>query len=353
VLKPGAYQVTEDALPDWDITDVTCSNNSVWPDVTVAAGELVDCYVENTQRGKIIVDKVTVPAELPDVFSFSTTGPGYAPFTLTDDEANDSGYLLPDLFSVTEDDPGADWLVALTCSSDANTANLDASPASSVITITQALRKAEIALDPGDTVRCTYTNTRLAEIEAYKYRDLGVDGGYDSGVDYLLDDGWQMTLYRRAGQGWQFVKTQTTDATGKTVFKSLNPATYAVCETQKPGWQNSDPGGIGTVPGLQGICQRIANIEYGDVEQAWFGNYQARLTIVKVTNPAEDPQPFNFSGTFGPFTLDTNSADPAYPDRKTWVVQPCVLLHGEGGERLRGAVEPAEHQLPVYACRIR
>jgi hypothetical protein len=314
VLKPGTYLVTEQALPDWDMTGVTCSNNSVWPNVSVAAGQTVTCTVTNTQRGKIIVDKVTVPAALPDVFSFTTTGPGYAPFTLTDQSPpNDSGPMVPITYTVTEADPGADWLVAYNCTT----------TGSSIIT-KPAPRKAQIVLAPGDTVRCTYTNTRLAQIVAYKYRDLGADGDYNPPVDYLLDDGWDMTLYRRAGQGWVFVRTQTTDATGKTMFSTLAPATYAVCETQKSGWQNSEPGGPGTVPGLQGICTQITNVQYGNVNEVWFGNYQTRLTIVKVTNPAGDPQTFDFSGTWN-FTLDTNPATTLIPDRKMWVVQPTTF----------------------------
>jgi hypothetical protein len=194
------------------------------------------------------------------------------------------------------------------------------------VTTTQSLRQAEIALDPGEMAWCQYTNTRLAEIEVYKYRDLGATGAYDPLVDELLE-GWDMSLYRKAGQGWQFVKTLTTDATGKAVFKQLNPGnqtTYAVCETQQPFWSNSDPGGPGTVPGLQGICKQLSNVKYGDVKEAWFGNYQARLTIVKVTNPAEDPQTFDFSGTWN-FTLDTNPATTLIPDRKMWVVQPTTF----------------------------
>src|SRR5438445_5142717 len=59
-------------------------------------------------QGHIVVDKVTSPAGDPTSFSFSTTGTGYAGFSLTDAAAPNDQTLAPGSYSVSEAVP-AGW----------------------------------------------------------------------------------------------------------------------------------------------------------------------------------------------------------------------------------------------------
>ena len=118
------------------------------------------CTYTNTKRGNIIVDKVTVPAADPQSFAFVTTGgtsPAYAGFSLTDAAAPNNQQLRPGSYSVTETVPAGWALTALVC--------VDPSGGT---TTTLATGVASIALAAGETVTCTYTNTKDATITVTK-----------------------------------------------------------------------------------------------------------------------------------------------------------------------------------------
>ena len=94
----------------WDLISATCDDGSAPGSIGLSAGETVTCTFTNTKRGKIIVDKVTVPSGDPQSFDF-TSSYGSGSFSLTDAATpNDSGALLPasengENYSVTEDTP--------------------------------------------------------------------------------------------------------------------------------------------------------------------------------------------------------------------------------------------------------
>src|SRR2546422_659546 len=68
-----------------------------------------------------VVDKVTSPSGDPTSFSFSTTGTGYASFSLTDAAAPNGQTLSPEAYSAREPVP-ADWvLTVLSCASSLGT----------------------------------------------------------------------------------------------------------------------------------------------------------------------------------------------------------------------------------------
>src|SRR5438132_345834 len=76
--------------------------------ITLAAGDTVTCTFTDTKRGQIVVDKVTSPSGDPTSFSFSTTGTGYASFSLTDAATPNGQTLSPGAYSVSEAVP-AGW----------------------------------------------------------------------------------------------------------------------------------------------------------------------------------------------------------------------------------------------------
>jgi hypothetical protein len=143
-LIPGDYTITEvDAGTEW-IETVPASP------VAVVAGGTASANVTNKYNpAKIIVDKVTDPSGSPQSFTFTPTGTGYTtPFNLTDAATpNDSGWLVPGIYSVAETVP-AGWVMT----------GLSVSGAGDY-TIDYVLCRATITLAAGETATVTFENT--------------------------------------------------------------------------------------------------------------------------------------------------------------------------------------------------
>src|SRR5437667_46518 len=128
--------------------------------ITQAAGDTETCTFTDTKRGQIVVDKVTSPSGDPTSFSFSTTGSGYASFTLTDAAAPNGQTLSPGAYSVSEAIPAGWVLTGLSCASSLGTSTFTttAPPVAGPGTAT-----ASITLAADDTVTCTFTNTGVSQ----------------------------------------------------------------------------------------------------------------------------------------------------------------------------------------------
>jgi uncharacterized repeat protein (TIGR01451 family)/LPXTG-motif cell wall-anchored protein len=164
-ITPGVeYSVSEDALTGWDLTSIVCSSNVDGSanagvkivgeiDLTPAAGEVVTCAFTNTQRAEIVIDKVTIPADDPQQFGFEANWDGNsdapADFGLTHAAAAvSSGFIVPGTpYTVTEAALGGWTLTGLDCSG----SNASENPAGRTAVVTPA---------PGETVTCTFTNTK-------------------------------------------------------------------------------------------------------------------------------------------------------------------------------------------------
>lgn len=161
----ASYIISEDALVDWRLTALSCTGDSDSGSninlgsrtisIDLDPGEDIVCTFTNTELGKIIINKVTSPTGLADSFSFS---PSYgANFNLTDGTSNDSGYLLPNSYTVTEN-IGAAWeLTSLSC------VDPDSGSSTNLATAT-----ASLDLDSGETISCTFTNDPLPNITITK-----------------------------------------------------------------------------------------------------------------------------------------------------------------------------------------
>lgn len=143
-LNSGTYSVLETALTGWDQSSATCDNGNPVGAIIVTPGTTVTCTFTNTQRGTIIVKKVTNPST--DTTTEFTFDPSYSEtnFVLKNGGTNDSGFLQPGTYSVAElAKPG--WgTTSATCS--------DGSPVSA------------IELSANETVTCTFTDTVLAQV---------------------------------------------------------------------------------------------------------------------------------------------------------------------------------------------
>jgi hypothetical protein len=121
--------------------------------VDLDPGENVTCTFFNEKRGHIVVDKITKPSGDPQIFSFDANGGSYADFSLTDIAAANDQELVPGAYSVAETVPAGWVLTGLTCVSALGTSSIDTSNSPT----------ASITLAAGDTVRCTFEDTKLGQ----------------------------------------------------------------------------------------------------------------------------------------------------------------------------------------------
>jgi plastocyanin/uncharacterized cupin superfamily protein len=256
-LQPGSYSVAEVNLPaGWSLTGAVCSDQSAPSAIVLDAGETVTCtFSDYQQRGRIIVDKVTLPGGSAQQFEFDASWAGH--FFLTDATIHDSGLLLAARYSVAEVNLPAGWsLTGATCSDGSSPAAID--------------------LDAGETVTCTFTDTQAGRIIVDKATDPA-----GSTQQFEFDPSW----------GGNFLLT---DASTPADSGDLVPGTYSVAEVPLAGWSltgavcsdQSDPAAIVLDPGETVTCT--------------FTNTQAgRIIVDKVTDPAGDPTQFEFEPSWG------------------------------------------------------
>jgi hypothetical protein len=122
----------------------------------VLPGETVTCTFTNTKRGRIIVDKITNPSGDTQSFDFTTTGAGYVGFSLTDAAAPNSQEVMPGAYTVAEGAVTGWDLTSAIC-------NMGETPGS-------------LDVGPGETVTCTFTNTKRASLTIVK-RIVNAYGG--------------------------------------------------------------------------------------------------------------------------------------------------------------------------------
>ena len=152
--------VMEEPTTGWDLTDVSCSGPAS-PDLDAqgrptgtvqmspAINDDIECTFTNTKRGRILIDQVTLPSGDSQQFAFSLSGgPDTVAqaFGLRDlDTPYDSAAVRPGTYSVIQANPGVAWdLTASSCD--------DGSPVNAV------------DLAPGETVTCTFVNTKRGRI---------------------------------------------------------------------------------------------------------------------------------------------------------------------------------------------
>lgn len=166
-LHTGTYTITEQVVPGWDATGLSCVDSSggttTKPDnrtavVGLAVNDNVTCTYTNTQRAKVIINKVTVPAGNTTSFAYTSTLPG-GNFSLTGASPNNTrteSNILPGSYSVTEAVPAGWDLTNLVCTEAAGGDNGSSGDKNT--------RVASIDADPGETITCTFTNTKRATV---------------------------------------------------------------------------------------------------------------------------------------------------------------------------------------------
>ena len=234
VLPGTGYTVDETSLPaGWDFVDVNCGastgvtftiNGSLVTFEIDEAADILDCTYTNRARGEIIVEKITDDGQGAFDFTSNTLTP--SPFTLTTTAAGTAGKesrtfdeLTPGTYDVAETVPNGWNLVSATCD--------DGSDPGS------------IGLSPGETVTCTFHDTReRGAILITKTRKHAADGPGDhphNGVEFTITGG-----SLPAGG-----TTVTTSGEGQACLDGLVLSSfvgdYTVTETLPSGYQADGP----------------------------------------------------------------------------------------------------------------
>ncbi|MDP3998055.1 MAG: SdrD B-like domain-containing protein, partial [bacterium] len=193
-IGPGDYDVTEEiAKEGW--TQTYPEEESYNFDAISGQDESFD--FGNQQLGRIIVSKVTDPENSEETFEFTTDY--NENFFLGNGGSNESGFLSPGTYSVSENTPDG-WGMQATCDD-------------------QSVPD-EIELQQGETVTCTFTNTQRGSIGDFVWNDQNGDTVQDIGepgisgvvLNLYLDNG--DGIFEPGGDDGAPIATDTTDGIG-------------------------------------------------------------------------------------------------------------------------------------------
>jgi hypothetical protein len=329
-LLPGSRTISEGAASGWTITNINCTGNTSSTvtiggtggfnagdnavTIDLAAGESITCTFTNTKGGSITIVKNAVPDDGQD-FAYTATGTGVTDFTLDDDGAGGSATpssqpftgLLPGARTITEGAASGWTITNINCTGHT----------SSTVTIgaTGGFNAGDnavtIDLAAGESVTCTFTNTKQGSITIVKNAvpDDGQDFTYTAtgtGVnDFTLDDD---------GAGGS--ATPSSQA-----FNSLLPGTRTMTEGAASGWtitninctgNTNSTVTIGATGGFNAGDNAVTiDLAAGESVTCTFTNTKGgSITIVKNAVP-DDAQDFTYTATgtgVTDFTLDDDGA---------------------------------------------
>ncbi len=276
-VTPGTYSISETADANW-VEDVSACQN-----ISVTAGNTTNCIITNTKKGTIKITKVSTGGT--GTFNFSTTGTGLSNFQI--DTSPEGGpdkifsNILPGTYSVTEGTLPTGWdFTSLSCA-ETGTENT---------TTNQDTKTASITLDAGETITCTYTNTKRGSITVKK--QVVAPNGTTP-----VSDNTVFTAHLNGGPSSTF--RENYDVT----YANLVPGTsYAVTEDQNDNY--------GTI-GYSADCN-IESLSPGQDAVCTITNPQKKghLLVKKiVTNPNGG------TGTAGQFSFTVNNAGSYYFDQ--------------------------------------
>ncbi|HEY2939866.1 MAG TPA: hypothetical protein VGJ27_08640 [Gaiellaceae bacterium] len=214
-LQEGSYTISETGKSGWDQTGTSgdCSFTVNFP---ADAGRHFVCTITNTQRGHIIVKKLTNPAGSSQSFEFD---PSYSAtnFFLTDTQTSDSGALIPGTYSVAEVNIASGWdLTSSSCS--------DGSAVSA------------ISLQAGETVTCTFNNRQRGKVKVIKT----VSGAAPTGTQSFTFQLRQGATTISSGTTLESLTANAGNGGIITFTTLLVPgSTYQLCEIVMPGWSTT------------------------------------------------------------------------------------------------------------------
>jgi hypothetical protein len=232
VLPEGGYIVSETLQSGWKYSaDTGCVFTVDYPR---DFGRSFDCVFTNVKLGRIVINKVTVPAgDTATSFRFTENVPqgtsDSGEFYLKHDGSETFVDVEPGTYAVVEDLIAGYDLTDLKCTEGSS---------GTLSTVSVPERKATIAVDPGETVSCTFTNTKRGKVELVK-----LTNGVPDATQV-----WSFTLKGPGGNLADSTPPALVDFGGAT----LTPGqVYSLCETGIPaGWTQTwyvDANGNGAI----------------------------------------------------------------------------------------------------------
>lgn len=163
----GSRAITESGVPlGWDLTNVACASTLGTSSVAVVgatatvsalgAGDTVTCTFTNMKRGTVIVKKVMVGGA--DAFTYTGTPSG----SISTNGGTISASVAPGTYTSTEVVPAGWDLNAISCDDSDSTGDVNT-------------RTATFVVAPGETVTCTFINTKRGRILVRKVTDPSPD----------------------------------------------------------------------------------------------------------------------------------------------------------------------------------
>jgi len=262
------YSVSETVPSGWihdPETDVTCVSDDVGSPtedpsaIDLGSGETVTCTFTNTKKGKIIVEKQTVPDGDPTTFDFT----GDVTDTLSDGQTSTALDVEPGVYTSTETSI-ADW--------DVTEISCDDSESDTPSTGDLATATATFNVDPGETVTCTFTNTKQTGTLRVIKDVINDNGGTATAADF--------SLHVKDGLGAEVEDSPAPGSTTGTDYEVL-VGDYVVSEDAPiTGYEQT---------GFSGDCDEQGNITVGAGETVTCtitnDDIPPQLTLVKeVTN---------------------------------------------------------------------
>jgi len=291
-IAPGTYSVAETNIPaGWDLSSATCSDGSPITAISVAADETVTCTFTNTQRGTIVIVKNSGVAA--GTFAFNqtwTSGTGATtPFGITTVAPGNTGQqqfdnVAPGSYKVSETDPGASFdLKSLQCVDGANNVNTS-SPSTP-----QLQASGTVNVDPGETVVCTFSNSKKGTIVIVKDAQPNVPAAFDFTASAPLSN---FTINGSGSQSF-----------GNITATEVSGTTYPVVEGTTPGWtlDSISCSNQATATDL-GAHTATISVGPGETVTCTFTNIAtpASLSLTKSVSGVDPTYPWSFDFTLTP-----------------------------------------------------
>jgi len=291
-ITPGTYSVAETNIPaGWDLTSATCSDGSPVTAIAVSADETVTCTFTNTQRGNIVIVKNSGVAA--GTFTFNQTwssGTGATtPFNITTVAPGNTGQqqfdnVAPGSYTVSETDPGTSFdLKSLQCVDGANSTNAS-SPATPKLQTSGTVN-----VDPGETVVCTFSNSKKGTIVIVKDAQPNTAAAFDFTASAPLSN---FTINGSGSQSF-----------GNITATEVNGTTYPVAEGTTPGWtlDSINCSNTATITDL-GTRQATISVGAGETVTCTFTNIAspATLSLTKSVSGVDPSYPWSFDFTLSP-----------------------------------------------------
>ena len=219
---------------------------------------------ELPHTGRIIVTQTTAPVGAPQQFDFSAD---FSPagFSLGDGGHHDSGVLEAGVYALSVA-PVDEWTTTAACS--------DGSPIEA------------ISLGPNEMVTCAFTSVRSARLILNHIIEPSNDALL---FDFLLSPG---EAFQMGGGSRTFV---------------VGPGAYSLAAVMSVGWQQEATCDNGDAP-------NALTLEAGEQVACTFTHRQpGRIIVTKQTDPPNTPGVFQFTASYGNFSLSQGQSHDSGP----------------------------------------